>query len=139
MVVPFADGYEPGCAVGFPTKATWIKATRKGNYQSCPLVNSKNVNNFFPESEETQKGHMCGKRQGKHSTKEKATTPEVAATQKSTKQKNSGVYTQQEHLHVPFDNKTIFLLQSTNHGTPYTRIKPESSRTPLAEAITTRW
>ena len=54
---------------GFPTKSTWPKTIRKGNYQSWPLVNSKNVNNFFPELEETQKGHMRGKRQGERSTK----------------------------------------------------------------------
>ena len=51
-------------AAGLPTKATWLKAIRKGNYQSWPLVNSKNINIFFPELEETQKGHMRGKREG---------------------------------------------------------------------------
>ena len=51
-------------AAGFPTKATWLKAIRKVNYQSWPLVNSKNINIFFPELEETQKGHMRGKREG---------------------------------------------------------------------------
>ena len=40
-------------AVGFPTKATWIKAIRKVNYLSWPLINVKNVNKHFPESEET--------------------------------------------------------------------------------------
>ena len=58
-------------AAGFPTKETWLKSIRKGNYQSWPLVNSKNVNNIFPESEDTQKGHMRGKLQGERSTKEK--------------------------------------------------------------------
>ena len=52
-----------------PTKATWLKAIRKGNYQSWPLVNSKNFNKIFLESEDTQKGHMRGKRQGERSTK----------------------------------------------------------------------
>ena len=35
-------------AAGFPTKATWLKYIRKGNYQSWTLVNSKNVNKIFP-------------------------------------------------------------------------------------------
>ena len=43
---------------GFPAKATWLKAIRKGSYLSWPLVNVKNVNKYFPKSEETQKGHM---------------------------------------------------------------------------------
>ena len=42
----------------------------------------KNVNKTFSESEETQKGHMRGKRQGKRPTKEKATTKEAVAIQK---------------------------------------------------------
>ena len=40
-------------AAGFPTKATWIKTIRKGNYLSWPLMNVKNVSKHFPESEET--------------------------------------------------------------------------------------
>ena len=38
-------------AADFPTKATWLKAIRNGSYLSCPLVNIKNVNKHFPESE----------------------------------------------------------------------------------------
>jgi hypothetical protein len=49
---------------GFPTKASWLKAICKGNYLSRPLINVNNVAKDFPESEETQKGHMCYQRQG---------------------------------------------------------------------------
>ena len=56
-------------AAGFPTKATWLKAKRKGNYLSWPIINVKNVNKNFPEYEETQKGHMHNQRQGVQSTK----------------------------------------------------------------------
>ena len=56
-------------AAEFPTKATWLKAICNGNYLTWPLVNVKNVNIFFPESEETQKGHMRMQRQGVQSTK----------------------------------------------------------------------
>jgi hypothetical protein len=47
-------------AAGFLTRASWLKAIRHGNYLSWPLINVKNVTKFFPESEETQKGHMQG-------------------------------------------------------------------------------
>jgi hypothetical protein len=57
-------------AAGFPTRASWLKAIRHGNYLSWPLINVKNVTKFFPESEETQKGHMQGQQQGVCSTKE---------------------------------------------------------------------
>ncbi len=49
-------------AAGFPTKASWLKAIRKGNYLSWPLINVKNIAKYFPESKETQKGHMRSQR-----------------------------------------------------------------------------
>jgi len=57
-------------AAGFPTKPKWLQAICKGNYNSWPLINIKNVAKYFPESEETQKGHMKGQRQGVRSTKQ---------------------------------------------------------------------
>ena len=59
-------------AAGFPTKATWLKAIRNGHYVSWPLLTVKHVNKYFPESEETQKGHMRSQRQGVRSTKRRA-------------------------------------------------------------------
>ena len=44
--------------VGYPTKATWLKAIRKGNFVGWPMVTVSNVNKHFPESEETQKGQF---------------------------------------------------------------------------------
>ena len=41
---------------GLPTKATWPKATLKGNYQSWPLVNSKNVNTFSQNQKRPKRG-----------------------------------------------------------------------------------
>jgi len=37
---------------GFPTKTSWLKAIRKGNYLSWPLINVKNITKYFSESEE---------------------------------------------------------------------------------------
>jgi hypothetical protein len=58
-------------AAGFPTKESWLRAIRRGNYNSWRLINVKNVAHQFPKSEETLKGHMRGQRQGVHSTKKK--------------------------------------------------------------------
>ena len=55
-------------AAGFPTKATWLKAIRKGNFISWPLVNVKNIHKCFPKSKETQRRHMRSQRQGVCST-----------------------------------------------------------------------
>jgi len=62
-------------AAGFPTKATWLKAIRRGNYDTWPLINVKNVHKHFPESEETQHGHMRNQRQGVRSTKQRESEP----------------------------------------------------------------
>ena len=43
-------------ATGLPTKATWLIAIRKGNYQSWPFVNSKNVNKKVPRIRRDPKG-----------------------------------------------------------------------------------
>jgi hypothetical protein len=58
-------------AACFPTKESWLRAIRQGNYTSWPLINIKNVARNFPESEKTQKGYMRGQPQGVCSTKTK--------------------------------------------------------------------
>ena len=45
-------------AAGYPTKATWIKAIEAGNYATWPLLTTKAVKKYFPEADETSKGHM---------------------------------------------------------------------------------
>ena len=59
-------------ALGFPTKATWLKAIRLGNFVGWPLVTVENVSAHYPETDETPKGHMNAQRQGVRSTKPKA-------------------------------------------------------------------
>ena len=56
-------------AAGHPTKHTWLKAIARGNYNSWPLITVSNVRKHFPESEETQLGHMRGARQGVRGTR----------------------------------------------------------------------
>ncbi len=56
-------------ALGFPTKATLLTAARNGNLVTFPGLTPDNINKHFPESEETQKGHMRQARQGVRSTK----------------------------------------------------------------------
>ena len=77
-------------AAGFPVKETWIKAINHGNYSTWPGVNAKDVNRHFPESVETQKGHMKKQRQNVRSTKEKVIVDELSEgtelTRKITKQ-----------------------------------------------------
>jgi hypothetical protein len=56
-------------ALGFPTKAMLLTAIHHKNLVTFPGLTSKNVNKFFPESDETQKGHMKQTKQGVRSMK----------------------------------------------------------------------
>ena len=56
-------------AAGFPVKVTWIAAIKAGNYASWPGLTTKAVMRYFPESDETAKGHMKRQRQNVRSTK----------------------------------------------------------------------
>lgn len=58
-------------ACGFPTKPTWLQAIQSNFYPTWPMLNAKNVNKYFPESEETQKGHMRQIRTGTRKTNRK--------------------------------------------------------------------
>jgi hypothetical protein len=48
---------------GFPTEETWIKAIKAGNYNTWPTITPQVVRRHFPESNETQQGHMKRQRQ----------------------------------------------------------------------------
>ena len=63
-------------AAGYPVKDTWIKAINAGNYTTWPGLTSEAVRKHFPESDETQKGHMKRQRQGVRSTKVLESIPE---------------------------------------------------------------
>ena len=65
-------------ALGFPTKATMLRAIRNKWLLTWPGLTVENVNKFFPESDETWKGHAKGQRQGVRSTKPKHQQDEEA-------------------------------------------------------------
>ena len=79
-------------AAGFPTKSTWLKAIRAGNYNSWPGLSCKAVNKYFPESDETQKGHMKQSRQGVRSTKVKVKVEGEEAPTVKPHVKHSDIY-----------------------------------------------
>ena len=67
-------------AAGFPPKETFLKAVRRGNYATWPKLTTRLIHKYFPDSDETQQGHMKRQCQGVGSTKqqtdeEQLTTP----------------------------------------------------------------
>jgi hypothetical protein len=59
-------------SAGFPIKETFLDAVRAGNYATWPGLTVAALHKYFPDSDEMQKGHMKGQRQGIRSTKQKA-------------------------------------------------------------------
>jgi hypothetical protein len=51
-------------AVGLPTKPSWLKAIKNKQYTLWPGLRWEAVNNHFPQSEETLKGHGHKTRSG---------------------------------------------------------------------------
>ena len=100
-------------AAGFPTKATWLKVIRKGNYQSWPLVNSKSVNLFSWNQKRPKRGTCVANAKANIPPKKKATNQEAAAAQQST--------SQPDPIHVPLDKrKYIFIAVYKPRDTIYT-------------------
>jgi hypothetical protein len=64
-------------AAGFLTKDSWLKAIANGHYITWPGITLNNVQKYFPESIETEKGHMKKQRQNVRSTKIQAPQTEV--------------------------------------------------------------
>ena len=62
--------YLHACA-GFPTKGYWLKAIKGGNHATWPNLAAEAVNQHFPESNETNQGHMRGIKQNIRSTRQK--------------------------------------------------------------------
>ena len=60
---------------GYPTKETWVKAIRAGNYFSWPGLIVNKVNKYYTETDETPKVHTRQVRQGVRYTKEKVVVP----------------------------------------------------------------
>jgi len=56
----------------FLTKATFIDTVRNGNYSTWPKLTVTLINRYFPDSDETIKGHLKGQHQGIRSTKQVA-------------------------------------------------------------------
>ena len=55
---------------GYPVKSTWLKAVKAGNFVVWPLLNEKNINKYYPDTDETQKGHMNQTHKNVWSTKQ---------------------------------------------------------------------
>jgi hypothetical protein len=68
-------------AAGFPPKETFLDAVCTETYAMWPGLTAQLINKHFPNSDEAQKRHMKGQRQGVQSTRQKAIEYIVAEEQ----------------------------------------------------------
>ena len=111
------------------TKASLLDAIFHKNLVTFPGMTVDNVNKFFPESDETQKGHMKQARQGIQSTK---VVDEDAMLEAETDPKPTGIKFKDVYLRV-FDTtkKAMYTDQpgcfpiTSAGGHKYTRVAVE--------------
>jgi hypothetical protein len=108
-----------------------------GQLHSWPLINVTNVAHYFPESEETQKGHMRGHQQGVRSTKKKTlvVSPDIPTPppHKSKRDILICVYKQKGTMH---SNQMGLFLQVSSLGNKYILVIHNANSNSLwAEAL----
>jgi hypothetical protein len=73
---------------GYPVKSTWIKAVKAGNFVGWLLLTEKNINKYYPKTDETPKGHMNQQHKNVRSTKKPFEVYNVAAALQGKKVKD---------------------------------------------------
>ena len=111
-------------AAGFPTKATWLNAIQKGYFASWPGLTAKAVEKHFPESEETQKGHMRKRKAGRRSTKQKM---EAVPNVKKGELRIKNYEIEEEIQSVLNTDQTGKLPKQSSQGNQYLMVAHEST------------
>jgi hypothetical protein len=112
-------------ATGYPTKSTWITAIKNGNFVTWPLLTVENVNKHYPETNETDKGHMKMQQMNVRSTKvlNKQTMQEDTKTPLP---KKNDVYMYVFNTHnTMYTNQTGVFPVTSSHGNKYVMVMCE--------------
>ncbi|KAL7474590.1 hypothetical protein ACHAW6_000559 [Cyclotella cf. meneghiniana] len=56
---------------GYTVKSTWVKAAQAGNFIGWPLLTTKNIQKYYPDTTETPTGHLNQTCKNTQSTKPK--------------------------------------------------------------------
>ena len=105
---------------GYPVKSTWLKAIKAGNYVGWPMLNERNVQKYYPETIETEKGHLNQTRKNVRSTKAKSAPLETCDTSQLHGKKVRNVYTETYMVHeTMFSNQTGQFPTRSQRGNKY--------------------
>ena len=107
---------------GYSVKSTWLKAIKAGNFIGWPLLTTENVRKYYPETDETPKGHMNQARKNVRSTKPKPTPMETCNTDR-----------------LRCNRSVTSTSRCTIQWKPCSQIKQGSSLNGLCRATSTSW
>ena len=114
---------------GYPVKSTWINSIKAGNYVVWPMLTECNVARYFPNTNETPKGHLNQSRNNARSTKPKSTLLKVPKTETIQGHKSCDVYTSvYEVRNTVFSDQTRQFPTHPQQGNKYIMVMVEIGR-----------
>ncbi|KAL7504188.1 hypothetical protein ACHAXN_001875 [Cyclotella atomus] len=123
---------------GYPVKSTWLKAVKAGNFVGWPLLTEKNISKYYPETDETPKGHMNQQRKNIRSTKKPFEVCQATAALRGKKVKDVFVRTYDVRETIFSDQTGQFPTQSGS-GNKYIMVMVEiDSNAILVEPMKSR-
>ena len=123
---------------GYPVKSTWLKAVKAGNFVGWPLLTAKNVSKYYPETDETPKGHMNQQRKNVRSTKQPFEECNAAAALRGKKVKDVFVKTYDTRETI-FSDQTGQFPKQSKRGNKYLMVMVEiDSNAILVEPMKSR-
>jgi len=123
---------------GYPVKTTWSKAAKAGNFVGWPLLTEKNINKYYPETDETPKGHMNQQRKNVRSTKTPFEVCNTAAALQGKKMKDIFVSTY-DMRETSFSDQTGQFPKQSKRGHKYIMVLIEiDSNAILVEPMKSR-
>ena len=125
---------------GFPVKSTWLKAVKAGNYIGWPMLTTKNVTKYYPETIETPKGHLNQTRKNVRSTKPALLPLEISDATSLRGKKQRDVFTKVYDVRETiFSDQTGQFLKKSQRGNKYLMVMVEiDSNTILVEPLKSR-
>eukprot|EP00804_Cyclotella_cryptica_P020074 CCRYP_014880-RH/>CCRYP_014880-RH protein AED:0.12 eAED:0.12 QI:0/-1/0/1/-1/1/1/0/1096 len=111
---------------GYPVKSTWLKAIKAGNFVGWPLLTEKNVAKYYPETDETPKGHLNQTRKNVRSTKHQAAPFQQANSASLRGKKVQDIYTSVYNVRETiFSDQTGQFPTRSSRGNKYVMVMVE--------------
>jgi len=117
---------------GYPVKSTWLQAIKAGNYVGRPMLTERNVSKYYPETDETLKGHMNQTQKNVQSTKVKRVPFKIPKYPEMKGKKVQDIYISTYDVHkTTFSDQSGKFLTRFKRGNKYIMIMVEIDRSAI--------